>query len=218
MTILERILELKKTGIPDSEITKRLKNEGIHPMDISDAMNQSKIKEAVSGETGYSTQGMVPSIMGGESYENESSQEGTYSPSSSPKESEDYQDYSSQESESYQNSYPEEEYEDNYAPNEFSGGGIAMSSETMIEVAEQVFSEKIKKIETDLKLVKEFKTLALPAIKDFDERLKRMERQFDKMQIAILERVGQFGKNLDSVKKEIEMVEDSFEKLNKSKK
>jgi len=45
-----------------------------------------------------------------------------------------------------------------------------------------------------------------------------MERQFDKMQIAILERVGQFGKNLDSVKKEIEMVEDSFEKLNKSKK
>ena len=45
-----------------------------------------------------------------------------------------------------------------------------------------------------------------------------MERQFDKMQIAILERVGSFGKNVDSLRKEVEMVEDSFEKLNRNKK
>lgn len=214
MTILERVLELKKTGIPDSEIIKKLKNEGIHPMEISDAMNQSKIKEAVSGEDEYSTRGMVPSIMGGESYEGASQRDEVYSPSSSPQEEEDYQNYSSQEN----GSYPEEEYEENYSPNEFSTGGNLMSSETMIEVAEQVFSEKIKKIESDLKSIKEFKTLAIPEIKDMDERLKRMERQFDKMQIAILERVGQFGKNLDSVKKEVEMVEESFEKMNRDKK
>ena len=220
MTTLERVLELKKKGTPDSEITTRLKNEGIPPMEISDAMNQSKIKEAVSGEMGSSTQGMVPSIMGGASAE-ESSQkgEGAYIPSPSPEGGQDYSNYSSQEEDGFQENYPEEEYyEQNPSQEGYSGGGYSMNSETMIEVAEQVFSEKMKKIEADLRGLKEFKVLASPELKDIEERLKRMERQFDKMQIAILERVGQFGKNLDSVKKELEMVESSFEKMNKEKK
>lgn len=223
MTTLERVLELKRTGIPDSEITARLKNEGVPPMEISDAMNQSKIKEAVSGEMGSSTKGMSPSIMGGQSYEeNSKPNEDAYVPSPSPEGGEDYQNYSSQEPQNYGNysdNYPQEEqYYEGPPAEEYSGGGYSMNSETMIEVAEQVFSEKMKSVEGELRSLKEFKTLADPKLKDFDERLKRMERQFDKMQIAILERVGEFGRNIDSVKKEIEMVEDSFEKMNKNKK
>jgi len=216
MTTLERVLELKKTGITDSEITRRLKGEEVPPMEISDAMNQSKIKEAVSGEMGSSTKGMVPSIMGGQSYEETPHEEGEYVPSSSPEEEENYQNYSAQEEDNYENDTGGEEfYEENPQEGEYSGGGYAMSSETMIEVAEQVFSEKMKKIELDLRALKEFKTLASPELRDIEERLKRMEKQFDKMQIAILERIGEFGKNIDSVKREIEMVEDSFEKMNK---
>ena len=78
MTVLEKVLELKKEGIPEIETIAKLKNEGISPMEINDAINQSKIKEAVSGEQENSTKGMVPSIMErGE----EKTKEETYTPS-----------------------------------------------------------------------------------------------------------------------------------------
>jgi len=229
MTTLERVIELKKKGIPESEIVAQLKNEGISPMEISDTMNQSKIKEAVSGEMENSTNGMVPSIMGNESQEAiPSQQEEVYTPSSAPpapnNNQQDYGNYSVQEPQNYEaNSYgggedQEEYYEDNYSQEDYSGGEYGMSSETMIEVAEQVFSEKMKSFESELKNLKEFRTIASPSLKDIDERLRRIERQFDKMQIAILEKVGEFGKNIDSVKKEVEMVEDSFEKMNRKSK
>ena len=167
--------------------------------------------------------------MGNESQEAiPSQQEEVYTPSSAPpaqnNNQQDYGNYSAQEPQNYEaNSYgggedQEEYYEDNYSQEDYSGGGYGMSSETMIEVAEQVFSEKMKSFESELKNLKEFRTIASPSLKDIDERLRRIERQFDKMQIAILEKVGEFGKNIDSVKKEVEMVEDSFEKLNKERK
>ena len=216
MTLTQRVSEMKKRGLSEQSIEEKLKEEGVSPLEINDAMNQSKIKEAVEGEGNFSRQGMVPSIMGEEDSETD---EETYAPSPEPEESSNYQDYSSQE----ENAEPgddglEEEYsslpeggENSYSP------GYAMSSETMIEVAEQVFSEKIKKAEDELKKLKEFMTISAPAVEDLDERLKRIEKNFDKMQIAILERVGSFGKNIDSLKKEVEMVEDSFEKMNKEK-
>lgn len=236
MTLIDRITELKKQGIPDSEIEVRLRNEGISPMDISDAMNQSKIKEAVAGEGDYSTKGMTPSMMGDEEQEAASEDEDVYNPAPAP-----YQNYAPQQAapQEYQDYMPrganpsyyqdqgapdqdgaEEYYEDGYQ-NQDGGYGAqsySMNSETMIEVAEQVFSEKIKKIEEDLGQLKEFKVIYSPRIDDIDERLKRVEKNFDKMQIAILDRVGSFGRSIDSVKKEVEMVEDSFEKMNQKKK
>ena len=44
-------------------------------------------------------------------------------------------------------------------------------------------------------------------------RLARLEASIDKLQIAILEKVGSYGRGLDSVKKEVEMVQDSFSKI-----
>ncbi|MBS3084361.1 hypothetical protein J4411_00415 [Candidatus Pacearchaeota archaeon] len=231
MTLTDRILDLKRQGTPDYEIEMRLRNEGVSPMEINDAMNQSKIKEAVSGEGNYSKKGMVPSIMGGseeeEKRQEEPEEEDTYTPSPAPSQNQTYSDYSAQEPGQspyppyYSDSSSEEEYyeetpsEENYENNP---QNYPMNSETIIEVAEQVFFEKVKKIEEDLKKLKEFMTVSAPAIEDIDERLKRIEKNFDKMQIAILDRVGSFGKNIDSLKKEVEMVEDSFEKLNRNKK
>lgn len=235
MTTLEKVLELKRMGIPESEIQIRLKNEGVSPMEINDAMNQSKIKEAVSGEREYSRKGMVPSIMGGPEEEEASSEnEETYSPRSSqrgsnyedtgvPSPDEEYPEYGQKNefpgyARDYSGENSEEEYYEEGDMEGYEGGvGGGFASDTMIEVAEQVFSEKIKDIEKDLRTLKEFRTISAPVIDDLNERLKRIEKNFDKMQIAILERVGSFGKNIDSLRKEVEMVEDSFEKLNKKK-
>ena len=37
----------------------------------------------------------------------------------------------------------------------------------------------------------------------------------DKLQLAILDKVGSYGKNLDIVKKEMQMMQDSFGKVMK---
>ena len=58
----------------------------------------------------------------------------------------------------------------------------------------------------------EFKTLAQSKIESIDNRLKRMEILIDKLQIEILKEVGSYGKNLDTIKKELSMIEDSFGK------
>ena len=40
-----------------------------------------------------------------------------------------------------------------------------------------------------------------------------MEKLFDQMQMSIIEKVSSYGKGLDFLKKEINMVEDSFSKM-----
>ncbi len=222
MTTLEKIQEFKKNRVPEAEIVTKLKEDGISLLDISNAMNQSKIKEAVTGEMETSTEGMVPSIMGERPPETEKApqgEEGAYTPSPSPVREDTYQDYSAQENQGMgQQGEIQEEYYENESPQEYGPqGGYGMSSETMIEVAEQVFFEKIKKIEEKVSVLREFKSLSEPLIESMDERLKRIEKNFDKMQIAILDRVGSFGKNIDSLRKEVEMVEDSFGKVMKKR-
>lgn len=48
MALLEKISALQKQGIPESQIFVALKEEGFSPLQISEALNQSKIKSAVA--------------------------------------------------------------------------------------------------------------------------------------------------------------------------
>jgi len=123
---------------------------------------------------------------------------------------EDGQDYSPQEQ-----NYETQDYspqEQNYEEYE----GYAQpyeSTDTIIEIAEQVFSEKTKLLESQVKELLDFKRVYQERINDMNERIKRIEKYFDKMQLAIMEKVTAFGKNIDNLQNEINMVEDSFSKM-----
>ena len=82
-----------------------------------------------------------------------------------------------------------------------------------MDVAEQVFQENTKKMQKQLETLEQFKNLSVIQLQNLSDRLKRMELMFDKLQIAIVERVGSYGKELSSLKKEVTMVEDSFSKV-----
>ena len=56
-------------------------------------------------------------------------------------------------------------------------------------------------------------TLLQARVENISERLKKIETTIDKLQIAILEKVGSYGQNLESVKKEMSMMQDSFSKM-----
>jgi hypothetical protein len=239
MGTLEKVLDMKKQGLSEREIITRLKSENISPMEINDSINQSKIKEAIGNSNSY-TQGMVPSIMGTDKEEtNNQIQDNSYDPNQNnpyaPPQNQlgtqggyEAQPPTPYDSQGYGNPQPpmenyfpmeqgeEQYYDDGYSPEEYSQG-YSSSSDTIIEIAEQVFTEKIKKIEKQLSDLMEFKTIYSTRIDDINERLKRIEKYFDKMQMTIIDKVGTYGKELESIKKEMNMIEDSFGKISGKK-
>lgn len=196
MGVLENIMQMKEQGKADEEIINDLQQQGVSPNEINNALSQAQIKNAVSNaeETQYPEE------------QNPPAPQGNYTPQTQEVPEQEMYAPTPQESSQTQEFYPQENY-----------GGYSeqtgVSSDTMIEVAEQVFSEKTKKIQKQLEEINEFKTLAQTKIDNTSDRLKRIETIIDKLQIAILDKIGSYGKNLETIKKEMSMMQDSFGKV-----
>jgi len=240
MGALDQVTNLKNQGFSNQEIINNLQEQGISPKEITDALNQAKIKSAVSGngkrmasmqpsilragegdesepnmlptEGGISDEDLVPPTPGGplhptreidgqDMYEPQPSLEQQYSPS--PYQA--TQEYAPEES------YPAPEYQYQYAPQDIVAG--ISDTDTMIEIAEQVFSEKVKQIQKKIDELNEFKTISQIKLDNASEKLKRIEAIIDDLQTSILEKVGSYGEGLESVKREMNMIEDSFSKV-----
>ncbi len=195
MNILEQIKEMKTQGKSEQEIINTMQQQGTSPKEINDALSRAQIKSAVAG-----TENMQQSEM---PQYNPPSPQATYTPQTQELNTQEYAP--SEEYSQPQEYYPQETY-GSYTPAE-------TSTDTMIEIAEQVFSEKIKKIQKQIKDLEEFKTLAQIKINNTAERLHRIETTIDKLQISILDKIGGYGQNLNSIKKEMSMMQDSFGKV-----
>jgi hypothetical protein len=225
MGALEQVIKMKRQGISDEEIISNLSQQKISPREINDAMKQAQIKNAVSD---FSDEDMQLSMMPEEApvpieeeaYAPQQQEYGTQQqrhakfPSQEeyiPSPNEQYepqQQYSQQEQ--YQ---PQEQI---YSPQEgnysgYSSGGI--STDTVIELAEQIFSDKIRKFQKQSDASSESISLLQTRVENISERLKKIETLMDKLQIAILEKVGSYGQNLEGIKKEMSMMQDSFSKM-----
>lgn len=187
MGALDEITQMRSQGMPDSEIVATLQEKGVTPKEINDALNQSKIKNAVSNE--------AP----------ENQQEGdVYIPQPQDTAPQEYNQQPQQEADQPDEYYPQDSYE---------GYSTGMDTDTVMEIAEQVFFEKIKTIQKQVELMNEFRNLAQSKIENIDERLKRIETSISNLQSAILEKIGEYGTNLESIKNEMGMMQDSFGKV-----
>ena len=248
MGVLEQVIELKGRGIPENEIVAKLKEQGVPPNAITDALNQAKIKKAVSSSGKDVKNEMEPSMMdsaGAEPPPKELPTEGGFSDTdltpiarqkyqtSPPKEfsrvsqevldEEDYvpqpqgENYSDQNQQQYpQNQYSQQEQyiPQEYSPQEYESPVSGISdTDTIIEITEQVFSEKIKTIQKQVEDLNEFKVLAQTKIDNISNRLKRIELNIDRLQAAILEKIGSYGRGLEGIKKEMGMMQQSFGKV-----
>jgi len=222
MGVLDQVTQMKNQGIPQDEITNKLQEQGVSPKAINDAFNQSQIKDAVSkpviGEGMQPSVGSAPKpvtqaskpqdIGGGDFYEPPTQQNQSYGTPSTQEYSEGGEEYGDQEYlPSQQEYYPQEGYGDYYE------SSTGFDTDTMIEIAEQVFSEKIRKLQKQLDELESFKAIAETKLNHTVERLKRIEMSIDKLQAAILEKVGSYGRGLDSIKKEMSMMQNSFSKM-----
>jgi len=194
MGVLEDITQMKNEGISDNEILRDLQEKGFSPREINDAFNQLQIKDAVSEEN--------PNLVDNEYKKQE------FPPTNTQKSQEisDEESYYPQDQEYYQGAPQQgEEFESNQ--------GQRFDTDTIIEVSEQVFMEKIQKIQKHVEEISEFKTLSEARIENLLERTKKIESLMDRLQIAILEKIASYGSNLESIKKEMSMMQDSFGKM-----
>lgn len=201
MGVLEQIKQMQNQGLPDENIVTKLNEQGVSPREINDALNQSEIKRAVVDEKNINSPEQVPPPPNKQA-------QGNYIPQTqevpeSPTVGEEM--------------YPQQqEYlqpQDSYQQNQYSYPSGGMDSDTIIEIAEQVFFEKTKKIQKQVEDLNEFKILTHTRIENIADRLKRIETIIDKLQIAILEKIGSYGENINSIKKEMAMMQDSFGKV-----
>jgi len=211
MGALDQINQMKNQGMADEEIITRLKEQGISPREINDSLSQSQIKNAVTED--FPDEERIPSLPEPHSGYPQSQDIST------PMPAQQYSPYAPQTQEisgeevyapEPQQGYypPQESYQENYEGYPSVGG-----TDTMMEVAEQVFSEKTKKMQKQIEIANEFRNLAQTQINNISERLQRIETMIDKLQITILEKVGSYGKGLEIAKKEMTMMQNSFGKI-----
>jgi len=209
MAILEQVIRMKGQGISDGEIINELSQRGVSPREISEALRQAQIKSAVSNTD---EEEMQPSIMPEEEIPNPNGLDNqVYLPRAyEPQEQYPPQQEAYPPQEYQQQQYPQEQY---YQPGYEQYASAGIDANTVMEVADQVFSDKIRKTQKQVDNITEISTLLQTKMENISDRLKKMETIIDKLQIAILEKVGSYGKNLEGIKKEMSMMQDSFSKM-----
>jgi len=149
---------------------------------------------AIPQQDGGGYEGMQPSMLGQQQSQEQLPQDqGEYS---APMMQEDY-------SGGVGGGYPEyQQYQD---------GG--MSSDVIKEISEQVVGERLAVMQGKMEEAIKFKIPAETKLKNLDERLRRMEQVFDKLQLSILHKVGEYVTDVKDIKHELEETQKSFKSL-----
>ncbi len=219
MNVVDQILELRQQGKSEQEIAKTLRDQGIPPKQITDALAKSHIKNNVPNIQNQDYEGMQPSIMPNEESQLPRPEQELQPPKPEQEEySHEPKPYMPPEQpasfQEFQSQYPSQNYQqDFYQPQEYGYESESYDTDTIIDIAEQVFTEKMTEINKQIENLNEFKTMSQTRINQIEKRLERIESIIDKFQIAILQKISSYGENLNSIKNEMSMMQDSFSKM-----
>jgi hypothetical protein len=228
--------ELEKRGVSDRDVENALSQAAIRDAVASQSAQLSGMEGQVqrqqnSGRTQSVAQDMGPQQFQekGRYFRGRSSQSGEYS--SSPREQEAYDEMQPSVMEEDQQAVPEGSEED-YAEEAYAqtGGGYpydsysagygqyqpyqeAMSSDVITEISEQVVSERLAVLNDKLEEAIGFKGVAETKLSGLDGRLKRIEQIIDRLQLSLLQKVGDYVNDVKDIKSEISETRKSFKKL-----
>ena len=210
MAILEKIRQMQRDGKSESEIINELKELGIHPREISEALSQARIKSALESQQmqkeafsdpnqpGYG-EGMQPSIM----------------PSIPQPSVMEYQEYpgmtneypAQEQSMGYQSEtqgYPE--YQQYQPAQQF-------DLEAINEITEQIVIEKTGEMKRQISSIEKIKRNLQLDVEKIEQRLIKLENMFNDLQMAILNKIGEYGTDLREVSEELRQTQKSFSKV-----
>lgn len=212
MGIPDEIKKMQTEGRSEQEIISTLTSQGYNQQQVYDAISQAKIKNAVTASDYNSSQeeeypqqekpsGMQPSLLNPASAQETAPQETAPSP-------EQYTSYS-QQAYSPQQQYGNQDYSQYSQP--------SVSIETISEISDQVVSERMKDLRNDIEKIIDFKNAVESRMNYLDERLTKIEKIIDRLQLSILQKVGEYVANVEDMKNELSETQKSFKSLvNKS--
>ena len=238
MATLDKVIALQGQGLSDTQISTQLQNEGVAAAEIDNSINQAKVKNAVSPPAGQATgptadmqasimqqgqpgqaaapqgqpapmppaqPGMPPAQPAGQAPGPE-----VYPPQGQPGAEapplQEYQEAAPQDD--YYAQTPQAYGDDYYAPQ-----AGAMDTETISEIAEQVATEKLNEFKTKTGDIASFKNNIQDKVNDIDDRLKRIEGSIDKLQQAIIGKIGEFGESNAMIHKDLDNLHGTVSNL-----
>jgi len=234
MATLDKVMQLQQQGLSDAQIFTQLQNEGVAPAEINDSLNQAKVKNAVSPPEAQAPLGMPDmqaSIMQSpgaptaapqtpapmpqeapapapEAYPPAPASPETYPPAEQTPAPEAYPPApAEQPQDDYYTQTPQAYGQDYYAPQ----GGT--DTETISEIAEQVTTEKLNEYKKKTGDIISFKNNIQDKVNDIDDRLKRIEATIDKLQQAIIGKIGEFGESNAMIHKDLDNLHGTVSKL-----
>jgi len=93
-----------------------------------------------------------------------------------------------------------------------------MSSDVITEISEQIVNERLSALQDKIEKILDMRTVVEANMTNLNDRLKRMEKIVDQMQVSILKKVGEYMTDIQDVKKELEETQKSFVAIQKGKK
>jgi chemotaxis protein histidine kinase CheA len=209
MELLDKIMQMQNQGIPEAEIYRQLQNEGISPSQINDAINQAKVKNAVSPPE--APQAEAPAQVAPEAPQAEAPaqpQPEVYPP-------ENYQQQ--EQAPAYQPDPIQQDYyqetPQGYSPQDYYSPQAGTSTETISEIAEQVVIEKLNEYKNQTGDILSFKNTIQDKVSNIDDRLKRIENSIDQLQQAIIGKVGELGESNAMIHKDLDNLHGTVSNL-----
>ncbi len=239
---VNEVLKLSRQGYTDADIIKYLRSEGYSSVEVNDAVNQAKIKQELvktAGVEGSEFEGMEEAPSPSEEYaeapveESEVSEvgeeeigEGEMQPSIMEQggEGQEVQEEYAPEAPApeYQEAEapaPTEEYApapQEYAqqyPYSYGTAAASTSNEAVQELAEEIINEKWEEFKTKIGDMTELKRYIGSKLKQVEDRVKRVELNFDKVQLGIMGQVKQYGSRIDSLDAEVQALQSAFSQI-----
>ena len=214
---LKTALELSQSGRSDSEVSSEMKEMGFSAREINEAINEANIKKSItekpiSGTSEMSE--MEPSIM-----EKSSEEEMEVPvPSAQTAYKKVKQEKTEQAPYGYQQEaapYSPQQYQQVQEPQYYSEQPQQQNVdiELVEEISEEIVNEKFTELNAKIGDIPAFKQSVEKRIDDVEDRLKRIEANLDKIQIALLGKIREYGDNVKTLSSEIQTVENSFSKI-----
>ena len=220
---------MQKQGLSETQIITQLQNEGISPQEINDSLNQLKIKNAVSPpEPIAQTQGAETSPPQPSGMQQSIMQSNPQPTSMTPPEqtaqvpeTQGIQPPQTQGVETYPPQGQEQQSQDDYytqtpqaySPQDYYAPQNTTDTETISEIAEQVVIEKLDEFKKKTGDLVSFKTSIQTKVIDIDDRLKRIENSIDKLQQAIIGKIGEFGESNTIIHQDLDNLHGTVAKL-----
>jgi len=194
MALTDEVMSMQKS-MSDDEIIRTLAEKGYSPLEISEAFNQSKLRQSGSKE-------LMPSIM------QQEQQPEIPAPAAMQAPAPQAQGMEEATAAYYPYAYPTQQQMMQQQPQQQKA-----DTEMIEELVEEIINEKWSEFKSKVGDIGEWKMYMEGRVKSIDDRLKRLELSIDRLQASLLGKVHEYSQNIKDIGAEVQSLEMAFSKV-----